>query len=281
MATRTWTGVTSAAWATNTNWSADTLPVHGDDVVFDGSGFGGNYCTTGPTTTVLLASITTQNAYSSTGSHYTCCYAKCGMTGAAIPTVTFNDASVMTGGVVTTLNLESGGAQSYANRYDVIQGGTVTTLNSRGAYMRISGGTITTANMYVYNQVDAGTITTMNLVATADAQILCVGVSTITTLIANRNTIVKGYSGCVGTTWTLDGRDNTTDTPNDIRDTAGAITTLNLYGAADQVSLTWIVAGNNTNIYLCDKEQILYDYDGTHEVIADTTLIPSYAEGSW
>lgn len=64
MSVRVWDGSASDGdWNTSTNWSSDTVPIAGDDVVFNS---GSEAVTTTPTSVVTYASLTFTNDYTGT-----------------------------------------------------------------------------------------------------------------------------------------------------------------------------------------------------------------------
>ena len=58
MATKTWIATTASTWNTAASWSGGTIPVSGDDIVFNGSG-NGNCTMASIVGTPLFASLTT------------------------------------------------------------------------------------------------------------------------------------------------------------------------------------------------------------------------------
>lgn len=275
MATIRWQGNVSNAWAAAGNWIGG-LPAHGDDVQFLGADLGANRCGVGPTAVVLLNSILADAAYD-VGVNATVCYANCGMDGRPLATVTIDGDSYMADGWATLVTLNGDAAR--------INGGTGDTviLNGTTLNCRVTSGTWGTvncvgANSRIFGAAVPFTITTVNM---NGASGLIGGAApanfpTVTTLNMNGAT-TDLYRGVITTV-----NMNADDAICRLDNVASQATTVYVYGAACEMSLTLAIAlGNITNgPHMCGLDQILYDYD-TGLVIGDLTQIPSYSAGAW
>lgn len=255
-----WEGNTSPAWGTAANWIGGVLPTHGDDVEFLTAYLGSNRCTSGPATVVLLNSITADY-----GGNTAVCYAKCGMSGSPVDTVTITGANTMTGGFVGTLNLNHTSAQ--------MNGGTAATVNLNGAdgNCRIITGTVTTANLNVDDcQIQgAATVATANVYGD-DCQI------TASANVTTANFFGDGGYAVTATFGTI----NFYGDGCKIHSGLVAATTVNVYGDTALISLTAIAGGAITNgPFLHGWNQIISDND-TAKPIADTTQLP-ISKGEW
>lgn len=268
MAEKRWEGNTSGAWDTAANWIGGVIPAHGDDVIFDGLDLGTFRCDTGPALVVLLNSITAQNDYSPAGGpRGTVCYAKCGMNGNRIPTVTIEDESIIAGGWIDTVETKNHAV--YSTGWKTMTGGNVLTWNGNGRWKDIGGGTIGVVNAVAALRLASGTVTTFN--ATQDASPSLLAGGTVTTLNA---VVTTNVYGTAITTAHFRGDDSS------IRNTTAQITTAYIYAKSMKVSLTAIAAGKITNgPYLMGWGQKLYD-DETPELICDMSQLPVRG-GEW
>ena len=278
-----WNGSVNNTWDAAGNWEDfatapyGSIPLHGDDVHFLGARLGANRCGVGPTAVVLLESISADLAYDA-AVNATVCYANCGMVGRPVTTVTIDGDSYITGGIITTANLNhSTGAWGTSAR---ASGATITTLNLTGDYTATTGAgaaTMTTINCIGdYSRV-AGNITSTTVTMTGQYnQVNVSGVTwpTITTLNCNGDN--GQVVGATITTVNFNG-----DNCELQLSAARVVTTLYVYGDDCEVSLLGIAIPRVTNgPYMCGLDQVLYDYD-SGLVIADLSQIPSYSEGRW